>query len=75
MSVSGISSSSVATAYMQPLRAQQQVATQVSQQTHKMDTVTISKQAQKLASDGDPAALEAMESSAEKAKEKAKGKA
>ena len=74
MSVSGITSSSVAAAYSPP-PAQQQGAAKAPQQAPKTDTVSISKQAQQLASDGDPAALEAQEGSTEKAGEAAKGKA
>ena len=74
MELSGMTSSRLATAYTPP-PAQQQATAKASQQTAKSDTVTISKQAQQLASDGDPAALEAQESSAEKAGEAAKGKA
>lgn len=74
MSISGITSSSVAAAYSPP-PAQQQVAVKAPQQAPKTDTVSISKLAQQLASDGDPAALEAQEGSAEKAGEAAKGKA
>jgi hypothetical protein len=43
-------------------------------QPAKKDTVTISKQAVQLASDGDTAAVEAKESAAEKATEKLNGK-
>ena len=74
MEISGIASSRLAAAYTPP-PAQQQAAAKAPQQAPKTDTVTISKQAQKLASDGDPAALEAQESSAETAGETAKGKA
>jgi hypothetical protein len=73
MEVSGIASSRIAAAYTPP--AQQQAAAKAPQQAPKTDTVTISKQAQQLASDGDPAALEAQESSAEKTGEASKGKA
>jgi hypothetical protein len=55
--------------------AQQRAATKAPQQAPKTDTASISKLAQKLASDGDPATLEAQESSAEKSGETAKGKA
>jgi hypothetical protein len=72
MSVSGISSSSVA-AYTPPPVQQQQA--KAPQQAPKTDTVTISKQAQALASDGDPVALEAQEGSAEKSGEASRGKA
>ena len=75
MEISGVTSSSVAAAYTPP-PAQQQAAPKVPQQATKTDTVTISKLAQLFASnDGDPAALEAQESSAEKAGEASKGKA
>ena len=73
MSVSGITSSSVAAAYTPP-PAQQTQQAKAPQQTPKTDTVSISKQALQLASDGDPVALEAQEGSAEKAGEAAKGK-
>jgi hypothetical protein len=73
MSVSGISSSSVAATYTPP-PVQQQQAAKAPQQAPKTDTVSISKQAQLLASDGDPAALEAQEGSAEKSSEAYKGK-
>ena len=74
MSISGITSSSVAAAYTPP-PAQQQAAVKAPQQAPKTDTVSISKLAQQLASDGDPAALEVQEGSAEIAGEAAKGKA
>jgi hypothetical protein len=75
MSLSISSSYRVASAYTPP-PAQQQAAVRVpQQQAPKTDTVSISKMAQQLASDGDPAALEAQEGSAEKAGEAAKGKA
>jgi hypothetical protein len=49
---------------------------QQSVQAIKTDTVTISKEAlQKLASDGDTAARETRENGAERASEKARGKA
>lgn len=73
MSVSGISSSSVVSAYTPPPAQQQQA--KAPQQAPKTDTVTISKQAQQLASDGDPAATEIKEGAAEKATETLKGKA
>jgi len=72
MSISAISSGSVAAAYTPP--SVQQTA-KASQQAPQTDTVTISKQAQQLASDGDPAALEVQESAAERAGESARGKA
>jgi hypothetical protein len=74
MEISGTASSRLAAAYTPP-PAQQQAAAKSPQQAPKTDTVTISKQAQQLASDGDPAALEAQESSAEKAGETSRGKA
>lgn len=74
MSISAISSSSVVAAYTPPPQSQQ-AAAKPQQQAPTKDTVSISPQAQQLASDGDPAALEAQESSAMKASEAAKGKA
>ena len=74
MSVSGITSSSIAAAYTPP-PAQPAQQAKAPQQAPKADTVTISKQAQALASDGDPVALEAQEGSAEKAGEASRGKA
>jgi hypothetical protein len=72
MSVSGVSS---VTAANTPPPVQQSQPTKVPQQAPKTDTVTISKQVQQMASDGDPTALEAQEGSAEKAGESARGKA
>ena len=72
MSVSGISS--VAGANTPPPVQHQQPA-KAPQQAPKADTVSISKQVQQMASDGDPTALEAQESSAEKSGESARGKA
>jgi hypothetical protein len=73
MSISAISSSSVAAAYTPPPVQQPQQA-KAPLKVPTTDTVTISKQAQQLASDGDPAALEAQESSAERTSEASKGK-
>lgn len=75
MSISAISSSSVAAAYTQPPPAPPQQSSKAPQQAAAKDTVSISPQAQQLASDGDPAALEAQESAAEKTGEASKGKA
>jgi hypothetical protein len=74
MSVSGILSSSITSAYTPPPPVQQQ-AKATQQSAPKTDTVSLSSQALQLASDGDPAALEAQESSSEKSSETAKGKA
>jgi hypothetical protein len=75
MSISSIgSSSSLAATYAAPAVQQQQPA-KAAPQAPKVDTVTISKQAQALASDGDTQAQEARESGAEKASESARGKA
>ena len=74
MSVSGITSSSVAAAYTPP-PAQQTQQTKAPQQAPKADTVTISKQAQQLAKDGDTQAQESSETSAEKSSETLRGKA
>jgi hypothetical protein len=73
MSVSSISSSSVAAAYTPPVQQQQQ--TKTPQKTPTADTVTISKQAQQLANDGDTQAQEIRESGAEKATETLRSKA
>ena len=73
MSVSGITSGSITAAYIPLPQQAQQAKTPAKAPT--ADTVSISKQAQRLAGDGDPVALEAQESSAEKAGEASKGKA
>ena len=73
MSVSAITSSSVAAAYTPPQPAQQK--TEAPQKAPVKDTVSISAQAQKLASDGDPQAQEVRESGAERSTEAAKGRA
>ncbi|MDD2542214.1 MAG: hypothetical protein PHH28_14400 [Desulfuromonadaceae bacterium] len=73
MSVSGISASNLVATYAPPPPQLQQAP--VPKKAANTDTVSLSKQAQQLASDGDPAALEAQESSAEKASETYKGKA
>lgn len=72
MSVSGVSS---VTAANTPPPIQQPQPTKAPQQAPNTDTVNISKQVQLMASDGDPTALEAQESLAEKAGESARGKA
>jgi hypothetical protein len=70
MSISGISSAgSLASVYQAP-PVQQQQAAKASAQAPKADTVTISPQAQQLASDGDSKAKEVKESGAESASEK-----
>jgi len=71
MSVSGISSST-APVYTPPV---QQQAKAPEKAAPKTDTVTISKQAPQLASDGDTQAQEMRESGAEKASELVRGKA
>ena len=73
MSISAISSSSVAAVQTQPV--QQQKAETPQTAAPKADNVNISKQAQTLAKDGDTQAQEAVESGAEKASEAARGKA
>lgn len=75
MSVTAISSSSVAAAYTQPPPAASHQPQKAPQQAAAKDSVSISPRAQQLASDGDPTALEAQESTAEKTTEAAKGKA
>jgi len=72
MSISPVATGSVTAAYTAP--AVQQAA-KAPQQAPKTDTVAISKHAQQLANDGDPAALEAQESAAERTSETARGKA
>lgn len=74
MSISAISTSSLGAVYSPPPIQQQQPA-KAPQLAAKTDTVTISKQALQLSNDGDPAALEAQEGSAEKASESIRGKA
>jgi hypothetical protein len=73
MSISAISSSNVSAVYTQP--AQQQLQAKSAPKAPGADTVTISKQAQLLASDGDTQAQEAKESGAELASKKLRGKA
>jgi hypothetical protein len=72
MSISEISSSSVAAAYTQPVQQQQAKA---APKAPAADTVTISKQALQLANDGDTQAQEVSEKGAEQATEKLRGKA
>lgn len=72
MSISGVSSTPIATAYT-PAVNQRQQATAPTKAPSK-DTVTISPKAQQLASDGDTAVTEFKESAAEKAGETLKGK-
>jgi hypothetical protein len=73
MTVSSVSSNTLATTYTPPVQQQQQ--TQAPRKTQSADTVTISKQARQLASDGDLPYQEVSESGAEKASEAARGKA
>lgn len=73
MSISAITSSSLAAVYTPPVQQTQQ--SKAPQQATKTDTVTISAQAQKLASDGDTQAQEIRESGAERAGETARGRA
>jgi hypothetical protein len=75
MSISGITSSSIAAAYTPPPPVQQTQQSKAPQQAPKVDTVTISKQAQQLAKDGDAQAQESSETSAEKSSEILRGKA
>ncbi len=72
-SISGVTTGNVISVYTPP-PAQQQAA-KAPQQTPKTDTVSISKQAQQLAKDGDTQAQEATESGAEKSSEALRGKA
>ena len=71
MSVSGIGSASAVAAYTPPVQQQ----AKAPQQAPKADTVTISKQAQQLANDGDTKAQEVKEGGAEASSEKLRGKA
>ncbi len=73
MSISAISSSSLAATYTPPVHQHQQA--KAPQKAPTTDTVTISKQAQRLASDGDTPAQEVKERGAEKAAERLRGKA
>jgi hypothetical protein len=74
MSISGISSGSVAAAYTPPPVQQAQQAP-APQKAATADTVSLSKLALQLASDGDTQVKEAGESGAEKAGESFRGKA
>ncbi len=74
MNISALSSGNLASVYSAPAVQVQQPA-KAPQQAPKTDTVSLSPQAQQLASDGDPSALEAQESSTEKLREAQKGKA
>ena len=71
MSISAISGSSTV-ATVSPAQQSQQV--KPAPPAAKADSVSISKQAQQLASDGDTAAQEFTESAAEKAGETLRGK-
>jgi hypothetical protein len=73
MSVSGIASGGGVSAYTPPVQQQQQA--KAPEKAVTADTVTISKQAQQLATDGDTQAQEVSESGAEKASEAVRGKA
>lgn len=73
MSISSITTSSIAAAYTPPVQQQQQA--KAPQKGATTDTVTLSKQALQLASDGDTQAQEIRESGAEKASETSRGKA
>ena len=74
MSVSGVSTSgSVGSAYTPPPVQQQQA--KASPKAPAADIVSLSKQAQQLASDGDTQAKEISESGADKASETSRGKA
>jgi hypothetical protein len=72
MSVSAISSGSAAVVHTPPPAQQQAPATK---KAPVADTVTISKQAQHLANDGDSQAQEASEGGAERAGETRRGRA
>lgn len=74
MLISGIASGSLAAVYTQPVQPHQQQV-KAPQKAPVADTVTISKQAQQLASDGDTQAKEIKEGGAEKTAETLRGKA
>jgi hypothetical protein len=75
MSISAVTSSSnLAATYSAPAVQQQQQA-KAPLKSPAADTVTISKQAQALASDGDTQAQEIRESGAEKVSESSRGRA
>lgn len=71
--ISGITSSSLIGLNAPP--PVQQQPSQPTQQAPKTDTVSISAQAQKLASDGDTRVQEVTEKAAEKSSESVRGKA
>ena len=73
MSISAISASNIAATYTSQALQQQQ--SKAAQQAPATDKVTISKQAQHLANDGDTQFQEVSESGAEKNSEALKGKA
>ena len=73
MSISSISQSTLAATYAQPVQQFQQAKAPLKSQA-PTDTVTISPQALKLASDGDSQAQEVRETGAEKASEASRGK-
>ena len=75
MTLSPISTSKLAATYTSPMPAQQQQQTKAPQKAPVTDIVTISKQAQQLASDGDPKSQEAREGGSANASETARGKA
>ena len=74
MSVSGITSGSAVSASYTPPPTQLQQA-KPPQKAPSADSLTISKQAQQLATDGDTQAQEIKESGAEKSSETTRGKA
>jgi len=74
MSISGVSSNPIATAYTPAVSQQQEASAPTAAKAPSKDSVTISAKAQQLASDGDTAATEIKESAAEKASETLKGK-
>jgi hypothetical protein len=74
MSISGVSSIPIATAYTPAVNHQQQAPAPAPAKAPGKDTVTISAKAQQLANDGDTAATEIKESAAEKAGERLRDK-
>lgn len=71
MAISGVSASSMMSAYMPPVP--QQLQPSVPQKASTSDIVNISNQARQLASDGDTTAREANETLAVKGSELLKG--
>lgn len=76
MQITPLSTNSVAAAYAQPVQPQQQQQQQPKpvQKAPATDTVSLSAQALKMASNGETAAKEVQESGAEQSAEKVRGR-